>query len=215
MSSDLSARAREAGVVLMPSLIAIPRAERQRLTVRRARSGDWVHADVIEGSFLGQPGISHAEIDELARIPGALLDVHLMVDDPLDTISRLPPSITRITVQIPPTKVDLQAIFQLIRARGAEAWLGIDGDPSAAGAIEQVTSASGTLVLLTPPGQPGHRADLKRLTTVSESLRMTNGPVGVDGGVNRSNLDDIISAGGTYVVVGRAFNYREITEHEH
>ena len=210
MSRDLAARTRSAGVILSPSLLALPDTERHRLTRERARLGEWVHADVIAGSFLGQPGISLAEIDDLASIPDVLLDVHLMVDDPVDVISRLPPTIARITVQIPPSLIDIRAVLELVRGRGAEAWIGVNGERSDGVTVEVLRSANGVLVMLTPPGQPGHQADLSRLSLVAESLGMTDGPVGVDGGVNRSNLNAIIDAGCTYVVVGRAFDHREV-----
>jgi pentose-5-phosphate-3-epimerase len=56
--------------------------------------------------------------------------------------------------------------------------------------------------MLTPPGQPGHIADLDRLTTV----RMLAGlaPVGVDGGVTEASLPVVAAAGAAYAVAGRA-----------
>jgi pentose-5-phosphate-3-epimerase len=56
--------------------------------------------------------------------------------------------------------------------------------------------------MLTPPGQPGHAANLIRLDAVRGACRH-HLPVGVDGGVTIANIDQILTAGARHIVIGR------------
>ncbi|MDP9221218.1 MAG: hypothetical protein M3P23_11895 [Actinomycetota bacterium] len=58
----------------------------------------------------------------------------------------------------------------------------------------------GVLVMLLEPGTTG-RADLSLLAKVRAASDIAS--VGVDGGVGESNLARLLSAGASYVVVGR------------
>jgi len=200
MMPTLSAHAAAVGVTLAGSVIAVPPVRRMDVAQSLTATGHWVHADRIEGSYRGQAGVSVAEVHDLAGIPDIRLDVHLMVDDPSAELPGLPGRISRISLQCDGLD-DLAQLVSRSRTYANEVWLAVNHGAVDASRLEQ-SGADGVLVMLTPPGQPGHRADLDRLSLVQAAC--THGlPVGVDGGVTLANLDHISAAGALYAVVGR------------
>lgn len=201
MIPTLSAHAAALGVTLAGSVIAVPLARRMDVARSLIATGHWVHADRIEGSYRGQAGVSVEEVSDLAQIPDVRLDVHLMVDDPSAELPGLPGGISRITLQCDGLG-DLAELVSRSRTHAEEVWLAVHHGGVDDSRLEQ-SGADGVLVMLTPPGQPGHRADLDRLSLVQATC--AHGlPVGVDGGVTHANLDQISAAGARYAVVGRA-----------
>ncbi len=212
MMSTLSAHAATAGVTLAGSVIAQPAGRRLDLARSLAVTGHWVHADRIEGSYRGQAGVTTAEVSELARIPDIRLDVHLMVDNPVTELADLPRrGISRITLQCD-YLTDLHDLLELVghgRSYAPDVWLAVHHSAVDASRLKK-SGADGVLVMLTPPGQPGHRANLGQLSLVQTAC--AHGlPVGVDGGVTDTNLDPIAASGARYAVVGRALSRTDDT----
>ncbi|WP_090956706.1 hypothetical protein [Arthrobacter sp. ov118] len=202
MMGRLTELAQEHHVLLSGSLLAVLKDDRAAAARYLAHRGHWVHADVIEGSFRGQPGLSLAELEPLAPV-AKVLDIHLMVDDPVETIKNLPIIPRRLTVQLR-NLASAPEILRLARALSCEIWIAVEelapGDIDALKALD----LDGVLVMLTPPGSAGHIADLDRLNSV-RAANNADLSVGVDGGVNAENLPTTASAGIRYAVSGRAF----------
>jgi pentose-5-phosphate-3-epimerase len=202
MMGRLTELAQEHHVRLSGSLLAVRKEDRAAAARYLAHRGHWVHADVIEGSFRGQLGLSLTELELLAPV-AKVLDIHLMVDDPVDTIKNLPIVPRRLTVQLR-NLTSAAEIIRFARALHCEIWIAVeelaDDDVNALKALD----LDGVLVMLTPPGSAGHVADLDRLNSV-RAVNTAELSVGVDGGVNAENLPATASAGVRYAVSGRAF----------
>ncbi|WP_183086250.1 hypothetical protein [Mycetocola tolaasinivorans] len=202
----MSGDARALGIVLSPSLIAIAPESREALARVRASSGEWVHADIIEGRYRGQPGIGWEELARLARIPGVRLDVHLMVDDLAEALARVPRGVSRITIQ-----ADFHpAAFRWVAAarhRAEEVWMAWDGGGELSIDPDWVRLTDGVLMMLTPPGRAGYAAELQRIS--GYPLRADHGEGGgvrgVDGGVLPAHFGALAGHGVRYVVMGRAY----------
>lgn len=196
----LTAHARELGVTLAGSLLAAPVDHRVTVARRLVRSGHWVHADVIEGSFRGQPGLARDELRRLEPVAD-VLDVHLMVDDPAAAIALLPVAPRRLTIQVR-ALARAERLLRRARACAAQVWLAVEtvAEPD----LEELRrlGPDGVLVMLTPPGAEGCAADLNRLLAV-QGIRGAQLAVGVDGGVTAQNLPLAAAAGVTYAVSGR------------
>lgn len=189
-------------VTVSGSVLAVPRADRLAVAARLTAAGLWTHADMMTGRYRGQPGLEAHEIHDLSEVPEVRLDVHVMCDDAEAVVGRLPRAgVRRLTVQVDDEHAARRAAA--FAERADELWLAIDPRawvPDASCGAPGV--ASGYLVMLTPPGQPGHTADLDRLAAVR--LLARSAPVGVDGGVTEANLPAVAAAGAGYAVAGRA-----------
>ena len=198
------ALAEGAGIALAGSVIAAPPGGRAAFAEFLDRRGLWVHADVIDGTYRGQPGVTAQELRGFVRTAGTRLDVHLMVDDPAAALAGLSGRIARVTVQV--DGLDGNDVTSLVRSgrdQADEVWLATHAAEPAPWLLVTQAGADGLLVLLTPPGRPGHCADLDRLSLV-RGASTERVPVGVDGGARPDNLNAIASAGARYVVAGRA-----------
>ncbi|MGB3685722.1 MAG: hypothetical protein WA991_07870 [Ornithinimicrobium sp.] len=208
MTGTLPAHAQALGVTLSGSVIAVPTGQRTDHARLLTAEGHWVHADRIEGSYRGQAGVSLPEIRGFANLPDIRLDVHLMVDDILSDLDKLPGhGIDRVTLQSD-GRDDLTELVSRAREHASEVWLALH-----TGSIQvtdlRETGADGVLVMLTPPGQPGHQADLNQLSLVRVACHH-DWPVGVDGGVTAANLDPINEAGAVYAVAGRSLTQEAV-----
>lgn len=208
MNRDILNRANASHVTVSGSLLGIPTALKPDTARELWFSGAWVHADVLEGRYAHQPGFSYSEIGDLHDLNPSRLDVHLMVEDPVAACQRLPPGLGRITVQMA-DEVDLAAVVNAARARAEAVWLAVDDsyDPKAVDDLMTRISAldiAGILVMLTPPGHPRRRASPDQIDEVRRLHRNCRLPIGVDGDVNARNLDELIAAGASYLVSGRA-----------
>jgi pentose-5-phosphate-3-epimerase len=202
--AHLAALAAELGVRLSGSLIAVPAPRRPALARDLADHGCWVHLDVIEGRYRGQAGVSMAEVEALAGAEGLDVDVHLMVDEPLEALERLAEALggrgpARITLQVG-VGTHLPAAADRAHSLARQVWV---ATYAARPDVEGLRGVDGVLVMLTPPGRPGHRADLAHLDLVT-ALSAGGTATGVDGGVDADNLARIAAAGARYAVVGRA-----------
>ncbi|MDQ4501279.1 hypothetical protein [Sinomonas sp. ASV322] len=194
--------ARDAGIVLSGSVIAVPRARRAALVERLLAGRHWVHADVIAGSYLGQEGVLAGEIPALAAAAGPRLDIHLMVDELKAAIDALPRGIGRVTIQCPPGG-ELGDLVDQARGKAPSVWIALDDPSPTTVARALAAEADGILAMLTPPGQPGYAADLGRLGRIRGAIG-ARVPLGVDGGVNEALIEQLKAAGVVYAVAGRA-----------
>jgi pentose-5-phosphate-3-epimerase len=203
MIDDFLARTADAGVALAGSVIAVPSARRAAFAEFLDRHGLWVHADVIDGAYRGQPGVTADELAGFVQTVGTRLDVHLMVDDPAAALAGLPGRVARVTVQIDELGDNITSLVRSGRDLADEVWLAIHAAEPDPWLRVTRAGADGLLVMLTPPGRPRHRADLGRLSAVrgASTHRVL---VGIDGGARTDNLDAIITAGARYIVAGRA-----------
>lgn len=211
MNRHLQEAARRAGITLSGSLIAVARGERAHIGRRLVDADHWVHADVIDGSYRGQPGVGLDELRELTTAFGPRLDVHLMVDDLPGTIDALPAGIGRLTLQCRATD-DIGALVRRGRERAASVWLAVDTTEEGAVAAAVAGPADGILIMLLPPGRPGHIADLARLDA-ARSHTTGHAPLGVDGGVTTALIPVLRNAGVRYAVAGRALLGRDPQTH--
>lgn len=204
----LTKLAKEHQVLLSGSLLAVPKEERVTAARYLAHHGYWVHADVIEGSFRGQSGLSLTELEQLETV-AKVLDIHLMVDDPIDAIRSLPINPRRLTVQMR-NLAEAAEVMDLGRDMAREFWIAIEGLRSRDLEDLKELNPDGVLVMLTPSGSAGHVADLDRLDIV-RAVDTAQLSVGVDGGITPANLPMAASAGVGYAVSGRAF-FHELSQ---
>lgn len=208
MNLDLINQANDSGVEVSGSLLAVPGRRRLFAAEELWAAGAWVHVDVLQGNYAHQEGVDETTIGELHRMNPEKTDIHLMVDDPIHACENLPIGFGRITIQIGANDA-VKDVIKAARSRTNSIWLATDEtfSYSAVTSLAEISASlgvEGILVMLAPPGQPGQSASKRRIDDLRKLRLVTKLQLGADGGVNAENFNDVISAGSTYLVSGRA-----------
>lgn len=191
----------EGSFVGAASLTPLPLDAWRRAAEQLGQTSLWVHLDIMDGLFTPRLGAPVTEMLWLNSPGIGPVDIHLMVQDPnawLPDVLALHPA--RVTVHVESCD-DAVSLSDRVRASNASPWLAINPNTDCKVLEQVLPHFDGVLVLLIPPGT-SNAADLSLRSRVAQLSSMAT--VGVDGGVNSANAGDWISAGASYLVVGRA-----------
>ncbi len=172
----------------------------------KARDFEHIHLDIDDGNFVRGISFGTDLAEQIASYTRVPLDAHLEVMNPLDYVEALAKAdIQLITAHI--EVLNYPSMFiSMVHGYGKKAGLALNLrtpvsfiEPYA----DQIDHLLFVSVESDTEGLPFRRSVLKK---VREARRLFGDdlPVWVDGGVNDSNLRDIIEAGASGVVIGRA-----------
>lgn len=195
-------------ILIAPSLLAADFARlADALAIAEEGGADLVHVDVMDGHFvpnltLGPPVV--AALKKATRLP---LDVHLMIENPEDTIDRyLDAGGDWISVHVEATR-HLQRCLAAIRRGGAKAGAVLNPATPVEALSESWEDLDYAVVMSVNPGRGGqpflhHAIDkVRRLRQDGLEARRAL-PIEVDGGVDSGNAGDLVAAGAEILVAG-------------
>ena len=197
--------------ILAPSLLSADFADLgSEIKKIENNSGNAVHIDVMDGSFV--PEITYGEpvircVRKITQLP---FDVHLMVERPeLHIESFAKAGADWITFHYEATP-HAHRVIQMIHELGKKAGVAICPGTPVSVLSEILNSADIILVMTVNPGWGGQKLIPSCVEKVAELKKLRaeknyNYLISVDGGVNNDTLSSVIDAGTDIVVSGSCF----------
>ncbi|MFA6801051.1 MAG: ribulose-phosphate 3-epimerase [Acholeplasmataceae bacterium] len=180
--------------------------------IKKIESADMIHIDIMDGHFV--PNISFGpsivkQINEMSSLP---LDVHLMVTNPLDWVSKFHFNKTKyMTVHVESN--DHYEAISKIRELGMRPGISIKPNTSISEILDIIDMVDLVLVMTVEPGFGGQSfmADMMDKVKALIDVRIKKGLsflIEVDGGVTDKTIQKCRNAGVDIVVAGSyVFNH--------
>lgn len=170
-----------------------------------------IHVDVMDGRFV--PNLTFgplvvAALKPLTQVAGALLEAHLMVEEP----ERLIPDFAQAGAELITVHVEtcphLNRTIQQIKDLGLKAGVTLNPSTPLITLEEVLGEVDLVLVMSVNPGfggqeyLPSSTKKITRLRQMLEERQLDHVDVEVDGGINPTTAAEVVAAGANVLVVG-------------
>ena len=173
---------------------------------------EWLHIDVMDGHFVPNITIGPLVVNALrplADATGAVLDVHLMIENPelyIDAFAKAGADIITVHVEACP---HLHRTIQQIKETGAKAGVTLNPATPLSSLEEILPYVDLALIMSVNPGFggqsyiPSSTQKIARLRGMLDEIH-SHAYLEVDGGVKAHNIQEVVGAGANVIVAGSA-----------
>jgi len=197
-------------IQIAPSILSADFAALGRDIAAVERGGaDLIHVDVMDGHFVPNITIGPPVVRAIKKVATRPLDVHLMIEDPdryIEDFVQAGASMVSVHVE---AATHLHRTIHAIRQLGARAGAVIN-PATPVSALEAIAGdLDFVLVMSVNPGFGGQAfipRSLDKLRRVREMLSRagSSAPIEIDGGIDASNVAEVVAAGASILVAGNA-----------
>lgn len=172
-----------------------------------------LHVDVMDGRFV--PNLTFgplvvAALKPLTEAAGALMEVHLMIEQPENLIPEFAQAGAQLIIVHVETSLHLNRTIQQIKSLGLKAGVTLNPATPLVTLEEVLEEVDQVLVMSVNPGfgrqtyLPGSTEKISRLRQMLRERYLDHVDLEVDGGVSPSNAAEVASAGANVLVAGSA-----------
>lgn len=171
---------------------------------------DYIHIDVMDGKFVSDTQFNNIkEINAINIISKYKLDIHLMVENPIEYIEQFNNmNIEYITFHVE-VKKNINEIISKIKEKGYKIGLSIKPNTNIKELIPYLKNIDLILVMSVEPGKGGQEFlpnTIERINKIKELITKNNNDIQieVDGGINDKNIYQLgnidIAVVGSYII---------------
>lgn len=177
-----------------------------------AAGADYLHCDVMDGKFVEATCLSSQKLLEVSQNSSILLDVHLMVANPIQVFEnylKAKPSILTVHYESFSNAQNLVYMLQEIKKRKIMVGLSIKPQTKIRDIEPYLPLVDLVLIMSVEPGKSGQTFIDNSLNKIAElknvcEAREYNIKIEVDGGITLNNVKAVADAGANIVVMGSA-----------
>ena len=168
---------------------------------------DYIHIDVMDGSFVPNKQFTTEEINNLGIISKKKFDVHLMVDNPREYIENLDISNIEYIIVHSEIAKDINKLLDLIKSYNIKCGLSIKPNTDISILTPYLNKLDLILVMSVEPGFSGQEFisnSLDKVSKLKQIIKNNNLDIvmAIDGGINGSNASLVKKSGIDMVVSG-------------
>lgn len=168
-----------------------------------------LHVDVMDGHFVPNITVGLPVLKSVARTTRLTVDAHLMISEPgryAEQFVEAGAQMVSVHVEIDP---HIHRTLTAIKSKGAQAGVAINPATPLVYIEEALQFADFVLLMSVNPGFGGQKFiptsldKLRRLRRMIDERRLTT-RIEIDGGIDRSNISEVVAAGAEIIVAGSA-----------
>lgn len=170
---------------------------------------DFIHIDVMDGRFVPNISFGMPIIKAIRNRTDKVFDVHLMIEEPSKYIDDfIAAGADIITIHYEAEK-HIDRAIQYIKSKGVKAAVAINPGTPTFVLKDIIAELDMVLIMSVNPGFGGQKFISYSIEKIKEVKKMSEGInddllIQVDGGIDPSNVQEVINAGANVIVAGSA-----------
>lgn len=172
---------------------------------------EYLHCDVMDGKFVENTCLSVDKIRDIRNNTNILLDVHLMIDNPIKSIRdyiSLKPNIITIHYESVKRQAQIKKMSKMVRGRDILFGISIKPNTPVSDIVKFANYVDLILIMSVEPGKSGQKYIESSTQKIKDAHCLCEGRdiiIEVDGGINLDNYKVVVEAGAEFLVMGSAF----------
>jgi ribulose-phosphate 3-epimerase len=197
-------------IYIAPSVLSADLTNiKQQIETVEKNGADFIHVDVMDGHFVPNLTFGPIMVSALKRITKLPLDVHLMItnaDQYIETYAEAGADILTVHQE---ACTHLHRTIQKIHNAGIKAGVSLNPATPLVTLENIISDMDLILIMSVNPGFGGQKfipQSLKKIETARKMIEQTGKDIflEVDGGVNKTNISQIVKSGADVIVAGNS-----------